>query len=270
MIIGFKDFNIEDIIYLSIGVFIGGCKPSVSSGSEPELVLVKKNNGIAIIRESNELSIIYEGINASTGIMLNQKHGEIYMHTLNIGNERVEGYLTRSKIDPRIFAGLYACMIGKGSDQRKAFLEVMDILALGEGDPFKYMKIVISEHRVFHRLNNALNRLFKNEELLRKIMNNKLIIGGRSLGDTVYVSAIIKAGHGFVRECVEPVSINTYKEYEWVQPNQFFICGLLDEIVKFCSKYGFEKRVDPYMGNCIIGNDAVRLVILLEKYLSSA
>ncbi|ABN69306.1 hypothetical protein Smar_0193 [Staphylothermus marinus F1] len=269
MIIGFKGFNIKDIIYLSIGVFSGGCEPSVSNELRPTLLLVKENNGIAVIRENNVLSIIYDGYNAPTGIILNQKHGEIYMHTFNVGNERVEGYLTRSKIDPRIFAGLYACMIGKGSDQRKAFLEVMDTLALGEGDPLKYMKTIISEHKVFHRLNNALNRLIKNEELLRKIIYNKLIIGGRSLGNTAYVSAIIKTSHGFIKECIEPISISTYKEYKWIQPNKFFICGLPNEIMEFASKYGSEKHVDPYMGNCIVGDDAVRLVILLEKYLSS-
>lgn len=268
MIIGFEGFEMNDIIYLSIGVFSGGCRPVASNDVEAEILLLKKNSGIAVVRNGKVVSMIYDGLEAPTGITLNKKHDEIYLHTYNVENEKLEGYLTSLRIDPRIFAGLYACMIGRGIDYKKAFLDAMDILALGEGNPFDYLRMVLSEYKVFRRLYNALNRLFKNKSLMEKIITDRLFIGGRGLSDTVYTASIIKAGHGFIKECIEPLNINIYTEYKWIHHGEHFICGLTSKVLEFAEKYGFKKYIDNNLGNCIIGDDPVRLVILLEKYIS--
>jgi hypothetical protein len=268
--IGFKGFNIQDLIYLSIGVFSAGCKPVMESYGFNTLI---NNRGeyIEVIVEDEIAGRIYHGVepkNVSEGIVLNNIRGQLYIHYMIHDGRYSEGYLTEIPIDHRIFTGYYACLLAQGMNCVEAFRRVMSIMSRGGGNPYRYYEIVSSEYEMLHRLYAALDRIMGNNDLLSNVMEgDKLVIGVRGLGDYVYVTNILRLDYGFMNNCIKPFNTKTYKEYEWVDENTAFICGLNNDSISFLrEKYGLRTYRDEKGYLCILENDPVRLVILLEKY----
>jgi hypothetical protein len=270
--IGFQGFSIQDLIYLSIGVFSAGCKPVLESYSY-NILINNRNKYIEIIIEDKIVGKIYHGIqpkDVNEGIVLNDVRGQLYIHYMIHEGKSFEGYITEVPIDHRIFTGYYACLLTQGIDCIEAFRKVMSILSKGGGNPYRYFEIVSSEYEMLHRLYAALDRIMKNNNLLSNIIEkDKLIMGVRGLGDYVYVTTILQIDYGFTNTCIKPFNIKTYKEYEWVEKSTAFICGLSNEQVNFLrEKYGSRTYQNEKGYLCILSNDPVRLVILLEKYHS--
>ncbi|OYT37354.1 MAG: hypothetical protein B6U89_07445 [Desulfurococcales archaeon ex4484_58] len=255
-----EGLDINDQIYLSIGLYILDCKPRIS-GCKPN---IRFEDGSFIVSH-NELDyrICVSRMDDCT-VSLNNIKDNLYLHLLLSNRDIVEGYLTENRIDPRIFTGLFTCLIERGYSVKESFIRSMNILSIGSGNPFGYFERIVSEHYCFNRLLDAVDRLTNDLELLDRLIFDELLIGCRGVGETIYLTRIYRGKPAPLIGFVEKLNTRIHREYNVFSEGSSFIC--LDRIDKkdVATSYGYSIKELEKM-ECIVGEDPVKLVILLEK-----
>ncbi len=258
-----EGYGLEDTINLAIGLRLYGCKPVLSDCS----CEIRGGEGKYLIGlEGKEISICWEK-DIDCTIVLNQYKRGFYLHTLN--NEPKLSFLTRDKIDHRVFVGILYCLLKQGYSLREAFEKTLETLSIGGGDPFKYFRIIVEEYNSIHRLLDALDRLVKNNELLGKLLRNNIVLGVKPVENKVYLVRVHGIKPYVYVSPLERIDTRINEEYRDVEVGKSFICSEAVEtptIKELAGKIGY--TIDSIEEcKCLVGDDIMRLVIFLEKNL---
>ncbi|MET1160112.1 MAG: hypothetical protein ABWW65_04045 [Thermoprotei archaeon] len=253
-------FSEEDKVYLSLGLRVFGCSPTLRNCTSDirrieDKFVVETSSGKVVLCSSRDLDCT---------VIVNKREEDMYVHLLYSDDKIVEGYITEKPIDIRVATGMTVCLLQRGYGVRETLRRVFSVLSLGGGDPFEYLQIILSEYNCFTRLLAGLERLLSNRTLLEKIMENYLLMGCRALGKTVYSIGLYGSPKTPLIDTVKRYSVEVHSEYGIFSEEESFVCFQRSMERENVESYGF--RVKEFNGlNCITGKDLVKILILLEK-----
>ncbi len=254
-------YGLDETVYLAIGLYFAGCSPIYR---DCESFIRDRRDKLVLTYNGRELSIC----SGECDISINNYRNGVYMHLLTIDGEKiVEGYITDNAVNKYILAGMIYCYLSRGYDLYKAFNESMKIFSIGKGDPFNYFQKVLNEYNGFNRLLDALERLVNNRELLRKTGSEKILLGFRSIDDKIYDTMVYNRNGEIFTSRINRIDLKIYSEYEIFNNGEAFIC-MEKRISENIDKYEGYRVTSFKELECIVSNDPVKIIILLEKILS--
>lgn len=255
-------FDLDDLVELSTATRLYGCKP-VLSNCESEIM--GGDNKYIVESNGRKIIICWEK-EAKCTILLNQYRRGFYLHIL-LEDEHSISYATKYVIDHRVFTGIFYCLLKQKLGLREAFTKAMETIVVGEGDPFKYFRIVVKEYNSIYRLINALDRLIKNNELLSKLLVNQLLLGVKPVENKMYIVKIYGATPYTYISPLQVIDTRIDNRYDKIGVGLSFICSEVFTDKKYrelISETGFTiELIDD--NKCLIGEDIMKLIIFLEK-----
>jgi len=249
-----------DKVKLAVGLAVFGCD-AVLENCEPAIV---GGDGVYLVKSgSSEVKICWER-DIDCTIQVNVERSGLYLHAL-LAKEPWEAFITEHRIDPRILAGMIACLLKNGFSLEKAFSKTMEVLT-ADSNPFNYLKRVLEEHRALNRLLDAADRLLKNADLARKLAENTLVMGVKPSDNIVYAIRFYTEPRTVFAGPVERIDTRIRGEYGAVEAGTGFLCSdkPLNYLFENVERAGY-KLVSVGSMSCVVSSDVMRIVILLEK-----
>ncbi len=258
--------GLDEAIRLAVGSVLMGCGYSLS-GCDPVIEVGSKLYRLGV----NDLVVeVVDGRDTVRGVSLNNALGKAYIHRLKDGGKTLSAYMTDKPVDPLVFIGGLYCLLSRGMELLKAFNKVMDTLSIDPRIPFKKILLLLDEYEYFKRLVEASHRLRDHAEIIAKLLGETIILGCRPSDESLILFKIIIADHNFAIYSPPIISsVKLYTEFgEEACRNRCFICSRMarEESTK---RLGIETvNIGDY--KCLLGDDPVRLLILLEKKFYSS
>ncbi len=255
---GFRDDDKK--IRIAVGAALMGCGYEVG-GCDP--FIEQKNSEIIIVSGGRITTIIKEGDGEGDGVFLNIPAWEAYVHKLRLDGRPRSAYMTDAPIDQLVFTGALACSIGNTSDLVTAFNKVMDILSINPRLPFQKLWNLVKEYGCMKRLSEAAQRINSHAGRYRHVLGRTVTLGCRpSKGTLILIEGVI-VGDSAVYGAPLITTTEIHAEYSSVDPGSSFICTDKSGGAGY-ERYGL-KTIGINGLKCLIGEDPVRLLIILEK-----
>ncbi len=261
-----QGFNLDEAIRLAIGSALMGCGYSLS---DCKPAIEADGDLYRLVINNLKLEIV-DGRDIDNGVSINNVLGKAYIHRLKGRGKTVSAYMTDKPVDPLVLIGGLYCLISKGTELLMAFNRVMDYLSIDPRIPFRKIHLLVDEYEYFKRLVEAAHRLRDHVETVSKLLGEVFILGCRSNGDAIILFRGVIVDGGTV--IISPPIISSTKLYtEYGEKTSSGTCFICSKRIRrdLVSRLGVETiSVGDY--DCMLGDDPVRLLILIEKKLQAS